>query len=355
VVTIGLILAGLSTLLYPLISNFSEMIALRVVEGVFNGAAWSGLVKTIQLWFPIEKRSKNLGIMIAVYSWAISVDLAIGQIVSASYGWQIWARIVGIIGIIVGAFTYYAARPYGPMVGLPHIDWGDVAPTKKTDFFARSAALFRYRWMILAILSGIVVIGGANVISGFWFSDLVTLQSINPSQVEVLATVWGVAQGILILVFGPLSDRMKKRVIFVKIGMIGGFLSFLGIVMLTIFHGVNVVAVWIITISTGIPFLIAGPIFALLADRYGVQLVGMASGYFEGLGTGGGSFIFPLIVGGLSSAFNPTIAWGALSAIVFGIAVAWSLQKEYRVNRSLVDPESLKREKEMREREFNMI
>jgi len=354
VVTVGLIVAGASTFIYPLLTGFTQMILIRVIEGVFNGAAWSGLVKTIQLWFPIEKRSRNLGIMIAVYSWAISVDLAVGGIVSASYGWEYWARVVGIVGIVVGAFTFFAAKPYGPLVGLPHIDWGDVAPTKKTSFLARSSALFRYRWMILAILSGVVVIGGANVISGFWFSDLITMQSLPPSQLELLATSWGVAQGILILIFGPLSDRMKRRVIFVKIGMLGGFLSFLGIVLLTVIHNVNIAIVWFVTISTGIPFLIAGPIFALLADRYGVQLVGMASGYFEGFGTGGGAFLFPLIVGGLASVSGSTTAWGVLAAIVFVIAIAWMFQREYTVGRSLVDASTLKVEKEMKEKEFEM-
>lgn len=360
IVTIGLIIAGLTTIVFPYIHSLPGMIALRVLAGVFNGAAWSGLIKTVQLWFPIEKRSRYLGVMIAVYSWAISIDELLGPTFGAmAGGWQEWAIIVGILGLIVGVITLFTAKPYGPMVGLPHLDWGDVPPSKNLSFKNVFVSLYKFRWMALAILSGVVVIGGANVISGFYIPDVLgAVHHLSIPQIVVLATVWGIGQGVLILIFGPLSDRLRKRVIFVKIGLGGGVLSMLGVVYAAMTPTMSMPLLYLITISTGWPFLIAGPIFALLADRYGVQMVGAASAHFEGFGTGGGALVLPLIVGAMSApaAFGVTSAypWAALAAIFFVIFLFWLPQKEYKVARSLVDPETLAKEKHEKEVEFGL-
>ncbi len=354
IVTIGLVIAGITTIIFPYVHSLSGMIAVRVIEGVFNGAAWSGLIKTVQLWFPIEKRSKFLGVMIAVYSWAISLDELVGQYFEGiPGGWQTWAVIVGILGIIVGIITYFTAKPYGPMVGLPHLDWGDVPPVKDRSFLSVSVSLYKYRWMALAILSGFVVIGGANVISTYYIPDVLgAIQHLSPLQIGLFATIWGVAQGILILIFGPLSDRVRKRVIFVKIGMGGAFVAMLGVIYASMSAGMPLPLLLLITVATGWPFLIAGPIFALLADRYGVQMVGAASAHFEGFGTGGGAFVLPFIVG--SFAVTSSYGWIAMAVIFLAIFLLWLPQKEYTVGRSLVDVETLEKEKREKEAEFGL-
>ncbi len=356
VMTAGFILAGLSTLLFPLAHNLAEMILLRVLEGVFNGAAWSGLIKTVQLWFPIEKRSRYLGVMIAVYSWAISADELLGPMFAVSRGgWQEWSIIVGALGLVAGVITYVVAKPFGPMVGLPHLDWGDVPPSRDMTFTSVTKTLYRYRWMVLSILAGFVVIGGANIVSGFYFQDVLGgIQHLPLNQIIAVATSWGVAQGILILIFGPLSDTTRRRVIFVKMGMGGAFLSMVGVVAATVFTHLPLALIYLITIATGWPFLIAGPIFSLLADKYGVQMVGAAAAHFEGFGTGGGAFLLPLIVGSLIPILGPSYPWLVVAAIYFAIFVAWAIQKDYVVSRSLVDVDTLKKEKQEKEREFGL-
>ena len=356
VVTLGFILAGITTLTFPYVHSFTLMIVLRVLEGIFNGAAWSGLVKTIQLWFPIEKRSRYLGVMIAVYSWAISADLLLGPTFGISAGgWQEWAFIVGIFGLTAGAVTFFVAKPYGPMVGLPHIDWGDVPPAKNLTFLTVSKTLYKYRWMTLAILSGFVVIGGANIITGFYFGDVLgAIQHLTTSEIILVGTVWGITQGILILIFAPFSDRIRKRVIFVKIGLGGAVLSMVGVVFVTLYVHLPILLIYLITLSTGWPFLIAGPIFALLADKYGVQMVGAASAHFEGFGTGGGAFVLPLILGGLIPLTGSTVPWIVITVIYFVIFIIWMFQREYTVSRSLVNLETLNAEKMEKKKEFGL-
>ena len=81
-----------------------------------------------------------------------------------------------------------------------------------------------------------------------------------------------------------------------------------------------------------------------------MQLVGAASSYFEGFGTGGGAFIFPLILG----LFSISQGWIIIAVIFIAIFLVWVPQKEYRVDRSLVDSETLKHEKEQKIREFGL-
>lgn len=360
IVTIGLIIAGITTVLFPYIHSLPGMIAVRLIAGIFNGAAWSGLVKTVQLWFPIEKRSRYLGLMIAVYSWAISADELIGQNFMATIGgWQEWAVVVGAIGVVVGIFTFFTAKPYGPMVGLPHLDWGDVPPAKDRSFSTVAKSLYKFRWMILAILSGFVVIGGANVITAFYIPDVLgAIHHMSGTQIGLLATFWGIGQGLLILLFGPLSDRIRKRVIFLKIGLGGAVLSMIGVVFAAMNPNLSMPLMYLITIGTGWPFLIAGPIFALLADKYGVQLVGAASAHFEGFGTGGGAFILPIIVGLMSAptAFGVTspYPWVVMAGIFFVIFLFWLPQKDYTVSKSMVDVATLEKEKKEKEIEFGI-
>ncbi|MEM0135504.1 MAG: MFS transporter [Thermoplasmatales archaeon] len=345
-VTVGLIIAGLSTFLFVRSTDIQEMYMYRVLEGVFNGAAWSGLVKTVQLWFPIEKRSKYISVFVAIYSWAISVDLFAGIHVASAYSWMLWAEIVGTIGIISGITTYFMAKPFGPMIGLPLIEWGDVSPIHKLKFKTSARALFRQKWMILAILSGLVVIGGANIISGIYLQQVLpTIQGIPISQIAILGTVWGAMQGVLILVFGHLSDKYRRRVLFVKLGLLGAFISMIGVVLTIVFHPLPMYLIYLITISTGTPFLIAGPIFALLGDRYGVLLVGAAAAYFEGFGTGGGAFLLPLLLGYMTAPFGMAVAWGVIAAIFLVVFLAWLPQKEYKITNSLVDIHTLNMEK----------
>ena len=356
IVTIGLIIAGISTFLFRYSTGFQEMIVYRIIEGVFNGAAWSGIVKTVQLWFPIEKRSKYISIFVAIYSWAISIDLLMGIMVATLRSWTTWAEIVGIIGIIAGVMAYFMAKPFGPMVGLPLIEWGDVSPTKNIKFLGTARALFKQRWMLLAIFSGLVVIGGANIISGIYLQQVLpVIQGVSISQIAIIGTVWGAVQGLLILIFGYLSDTYRKRVLFVKIGLAAAFISMSAVVVTTIIHPLPLYIIYLVTISTGAPFLIAGPIFALLGDRYGVLLVGAAAAYFEGFGTGGGAFLLPLVIGYMSSIFSVTIAWSAIAAIFFVIFMLWFPQREYRITVSLVDPIELEREKEEKRMEFGIM
>jgi len=355
VVTIGLIVAGLSTFLFKYTTNFDQIVILRIVEGVFNGAAWSGLVKTVQLWFPIEKRSRYISIFVAIYSWAISVDLLAGIKVATVLSWQAWAEVVGIVGMAVGALTFVMAKPYGPMVGLPLIEWGDVSPVKGLKILSSAKALFRQKWMILSILSGLVVIGGANIISGIYLQQVLpVVQGISISTIGILGTIWGVTQGILILIFGHVSDKIRKRVVFVKIGLLGAAISMVGVVMTTIFHPLPLFLISAVTISTSVPFLIAGPIFALLGDRYGVLLVGAAAAYFEGFGTGGGAFLLPLIIGYLEGPIGITLAWSVVAAVFIAIFIAWLPQRDYMITRSLVDLDTLKREKRERRMELGI-
>ena len=356
VVTLGLIIAGVATFLFRYTTNFDQLLLLRIVEGVFNGAAWSGLVKTVQLWFPIEKRSKYISIFVAIYSWAISVDLLVGIKVATALSWQAWAEVVGMVGMIVGALTFVMAKPYGPMVGLPLIEWGDVSPVKGLKILSSAGALFRQRWMILSILAGLVVIGGANIISGIYLQQVLpVVQGIPIGTIGILGTIWGATQGVLILIFGHLSDKIGKRVTFVKIGLIGAAISMVGVALTTVFHPISIYLIAAVTISTGIPFLIAGPIFALLGDRYGVLLVGAAAAYFEGFGTGGGAFLLPLIIGYLEGPFGISIAWGAVAAIFVAIFLAWMPQREYVITRSLVDLDTLEREKMERSMELGIF
>ena len=356
IVTIGLIVAGMSTFLFTHATDIQEMLAYRIIEGVFNGAAWSGIVKTVQLWFPIEKRSRYISVFVAIYSWAISLDLLAGIYVASAYSWTLWAEIVGMIGIIAGITTYFMAKPFGPMIGLPLIEWGDVSPVRKLKFGTSAKALFKQKWMILAILSGLVVIGGANIISGIYLQQILpAIQGIPISQIAILGTVWGAIQGVLILVFGHLSDKYRRRVLFVKLGLAGAFISMIGVVLTTIFHPLPMYLIYLITISTGTPFLIAGPIFALLGDRYGVLLVGAAAAYFEGFGTGGGAFLLPLLLGYMTAPFGVAVAWGVIAAIYLVIFLIWVPQKEYRITNSLVDINTLNKEKEEKRMELGIV
>lgn len=127
-----------------------------------------------------------------------------------------------------------------------------------------------------------------------------------------------------------------------------------GVVYVSLYVHLPMVLIYLITLSTGWPFLIAGPIFALLADKYGVQMVGAASAHFEGFGTGGGAFALPLILGGLIPLTGSTIPWVVIAVIYFVIFIIWMFQKEYTVSKSMVDVDILNAEKLEKKKEFGL-
>ena len=83
-------------------------------------------------------------------------------------------------------------------------------------------------------------------------------------------------------------------------------------------------------------------------------MVGAASAHFEGFGTGGGAFLLPLIIGSLLPIYGNTVPWVVIAVIFFAIFLAWLPQKEYVVGQSLVDVDTLNKEKREKEAEFGL-
>ncbi|BBD72054.1 putative transporter YybO [Sulfodiicoccus acidiphilus] len=353
--TAGFIAAGVLTILFPFATTFGASLALRLLTGIANAVSWPGILKLVALWFPVERRGRYMGLFIGVYSLAISLNFLIGIPVALTVGWPVWTYFLGAMSLASGVAAYWIARPYGPLVGLPLIDWGDVSPSKNISYLTAVKTLFRYRWLVLTALGAFIAPGTASVVASFWVSQLVPqLDHISVSTASFLGTAAGLSQVVFVFLGGFLTDRTLKRVLITKVGAGLAFFSMLAVVATTVFHPLPFIVLLLVSIFTGGVFILGGSVFPLLADVYGTDIVGTALSYFEALGAGLGTFVMPLTLGFTLGPLGPTYSWLIISLYTLLVFALWLPQREFKAIKSMVSPEELKQEEERRKRELGL-
>src|SRR5262249_32306179 len=92
---IGLVGTGVGMAIQVYVQGFFELVVLRLVIGFFDAAVWTGNIKLMVGWWPESRRASIMGIILAAYSLAITMDFAIGVPLTIAFGWRGFFRVSG--------------------------------------------------------------------------------------------------------------------------------------------------------------------------------------------------------------------------------------------------------------------
>ena len=313
--SIGLGVTGIAMLAQTFIHSMAALVALRLLIGFFEAGVWIGSIKLVFGWFPKARRSAIMGVILAAYSLAITLDFAVGIPLSAAYGWRVFFAALGIFTIGTAILGAIIARPGPAGLGLPGFSWEDEpAPLSAATFSAAtlsaaplSAAqlsparpkaklttIFRTKWLYIG---GFGIFGDtfALAATATWVVPAFIAAQHMPVEAGAwIGTLMGLSQVAFLLIGGYLSDRVSRTRI-IQIGAVLGSVSALLFLFATIW-AMPFAMLLAITGLSGVAVFSGGAIFGLLGEKYPDELAPAATGYAEVFGMAS-TFTAPAVMG----------------------------------------------------------
>ncbi|CAG2157041.1 MFS transporter [Cupriavidus numazuensis] len=291
---IGLLGTGAFMLAQAAASSFTELVAARLLIGFFDAAVWVGTMKLIVAWFPSERHGATMGVLLAAFSLAITLDFAIGIPVAAALGWRVFLLALGVLTLVVGLLGLLTIKGSPREIGFPAFRW-QAGPD--VDHHAANVPLshiFRSRWIYVGWLA---IFGDtfALAATATWVVPaFIQQQGMPVANAALVGTLMGLSQVAFLLIGGWLSDRMP-RVAMLKLGALLSVASALSFVAAT-YYAMPWAMLLTIAGLSGATVLSGGAIFSLVSERYGEALAATAIGYAE-LGGIVSTFIAPTLMG----------------------------------------------------------
>ena len=293
---IGLLGTGIFMLAQSLAGNFTEMVAVRLLIGFFDAAVWVGTMKLIVGWFPSSKHGATMGILLAAFSMAITLDFAIGIPVTQALGWRTFLAALGVLTLAVGLLGAMTIKDSPKQLGLLHFRWDGEEHEEEHHFSTKVplSRIFESRWIYVAWLA---IFGDtfALAATATWVVPaFIQQQSMPVGNAALVGTLMGLSQVAFLLIGGWLSDRMS-RLTMIKLGSVLCVVSALSFVATTHYSMSWAMLLLVVGLS-GVTVLSGGAIFSLVSERYGRTLAATAIGYAE-LGGIVSTFIAPTLMG----------------------------------------------------------
>ncbi|MFV0799254.1 MFS transporter [Brucella sp. MAB-22] len=273
---IGLFCTAIGMVAQVYVQTYAQLIALRLFIGFFDAAIFLGNMKLIIGWFPQKRRGSMIGLILAAYSLAITLDFAIGIPLSITYGWRTFFAILAIGTLATAAAVLLFTRNNPAHIGYKDFRW---EPEKQQTSTASLASIFRSKWIIVGSL-GISACTMAIAGTATWvIPGYIAVHQMPVEDAALIGTLMGLSQVVFLVIGGYAADRLNKT------GMIkfGTVLAVLVAAMFTVGMAIPLGFGWLILMAllSGMALFGGGAIFAFLSEKYPEELATAAVGYAE--------------------------------------------------------------------------
>lgn len=321
---IGLLGTGVFMLAQAAAGDFAQIVGARLLIGFFDAAVWVGTMKLIVGWFPTERHGATMGMLLAAFSLAITLDFAVGIPMAVSLGWRAFLVSLGCLTLLVGVIGMLTIKGGPQEIGFADFRWQrDVPAGAESAHHGGDLALsqiFRKRWIYIGWLA---IFGDtfALAATATWVVPaFIQQQGMPVGNAALIGTLMGLSQVVFLLVGGWLSDRMS-RIAMIRLGAALSVLSALSFAAAT-HYAMSWSMLLAIASASGVVVLSGGAIFSLVSENYGEKLAATAIGYAE-LGGIVSTFIAPTLMGWvIDLAHSFTAAFMAFVAVEAAILVA---------------------------------
>jgi predicted MFS family arabinose efflux permease len=313
---IGLIGSGIGMAVQVFVQGFAELVVLRIIIGFFDAAVWTGNIKLMVGWWPESRRASIMGIILAAYSLAITMDFALGIPLTISFGWRTFFATLAVLTLLVGVLDLIFVRDNPQDIGIKDFVWELAKPVTSSN--TSLWEIFKSRWIYVGALG----IGGCTfALSGTatWvIPTYIKVQDMPVGYAALVGTAMGLSQVVFLVIGGYVTDWFDNRPAILKFGAFLGVLVGLSFI-LTAVNPMGFGALLAIAALSGAAVFAGGAIFSLLSQKYPDRIVPAAIGYAEVMGVFA-TFLSPSLMG-LVINITGSFAWAFIAYTLCEVAV----------------------------------
>jgi predicted MFS family arabinose efflux permease len=331
---IGLMGTGAGMVLQTFVQSYGQLVALRVLIGIFDSAIFLGNMKLIFGWVPQSRRASFVGFVLAAYSLAITLDFAVGIPLTLAVGWRAFFATLAVGTLIMALVDWLVIRNRPADIGYSAFAWEEQPEVLSSPVLFR--AIFARKWVFvsgLAIAASVAAIAGTAT----WVVPAyIKVQNMPVESAALIGTTMGLSQVAFLVLGGYISDRMRKSVM-VRLGAVLALATALLFTLATIYP-MSFSLLLLLAAVSGISVFSGGAVFSLLTEKYPISVATGAVGYAEIFGMIA-SFLSPWIMGLAlretgGSFTHAFMAFSALEVVL--VAALFLLAREPRFSKSYV-------------------
>jgi MFS family permease len=265
-------------------------VLLRLVIGLFDAGIFMGNMKLIFGWFPQQRRGAVVGMILAAYSLAITLDFALGIPLTLATSWHVFFAVLAAGTLLVALIDQLFIRNGPAEIGITDFAWEDEQAPASLPI----SELFRSKWITVGGL-GIAACTFALAGTATWVVPaFVAVQKMPVEYGALIGTLMGLSQVVFLIIGGYMADSLGKTFM-IKLSALLALMTAIMFLLSTIYPMSFGILVLFAALS-GLAVLGGGAIFALLSEKYPDALAPAAVGYAEVFGILS-SFVSPWLMG----------------------------------------------------------
>ena len=313
---IGLVGTGVGMAIQVYVQGFVELVVLRLVIGFFDAAVWTGNIKLMVGWWPESRRASIMGIILAAYSLAITMDFAIGVPLTIAFGWRVFFGVLAVLTLVVAGLDLIFVRDNPQEIGIKDFIWEPAKPAAAG--YGSLLEIFKSKWIYV----GALAIGGCTfALSGTatWvIPTYIKVQGMPVGYAALIGTAMGLSQVVFLVIGGYVTDWIDNRPAILKFGALLGVLSGLSFVLAAV-NPMGFGLLFLIAALSGVAVFSGGAIFSLLSQKYPDRIVPAAVGYAEVIGVFA-TFLSPALMGAVIN-LSGSFAWAFIAFTICEVIV----------------------------------
>jgi MFS family permease len=313
---IGLVGTGVGMAIQVYVQGFVELVVLRLVIGFFDAAVWTGNIKLMVGWWPESRRASIMGIILAAYSLAITMDFAIGVPLTIAFGWRVFFGVLAVLTLVVAGLDLIFVRDNPQEIGIKDFVWEPAKPAAAG--YGSLLEIFKSKWIYV----GALAIGGCTfALSGTatWvIPTYIKVQGMPVGYAALIGTAMGLSQVVFLVIGGYVTDWVDNRPAILKFGALLGVLSGLSFVLAAV-NPMGFGLLFLIAALSGVAVFSGGAIFSLLSQKYPDRIVPAAFGYAEVIGVFA-TFLSPALMGAVIN-LSGSFAWAFIAFTICEVIV----------------------------------
>lgn len=328
---LGLAGTGIGMVLQANVQTYGQLVALRLIIGFFDAAIFIGNIKLIFGWFPQARRGAIVGMILAAYSLAITLDFALGIPLTLATSWRFFFGVLAAGTVVMALLVLVGVRNSPQGIGYAGFSWD---PNAEVERQLGLAEVFRSRWIAIGAI-GIAACTFAIAGTATWVvPGFIAVQGMAVENAPIIGTLMGLSQVVFVIIGGYVADRHDKITV-IKVGILLALATAVLFTFAMIYQMPFGILVALAGLS-GLAVFGGGAIFALMSERYHVSLAPAAVGYAEVFGVLA-SFVAPWMMGSIihasgGSFWQAFVAFAVVEVLLLGLLVILASGASRRVS-----------------------
>jgi predicted MFS family arabinose efflux permease len=187
----------MGTLFCALAPRYEELLAARIVTGLFGGVIGSIVLSIVTDLFPYQMRGRVLGVVQTAFAASQILGIPLGLYFSNIWGWHAPFLMIVVIGAAVGVVIFAKLQPIDSHLSLK---------TEKTPFKHFAAIISKPRHQLAFLFMALLSMGGFMIMP---FGSKFTVGNLK-IPVDQLPMIYWIT-GLCTIVTGPLIGRASDR------------------------------------------------------------------------------------------------------------------------------------------------